>query len=337
MDKTIFLALLQDGLTTGAIYLLLAVGLLIAFSVTRVIFIPQGDLVSLTALTVASLLAHRIPGTIWLLDLLCAAALAPSLFRGQIRAMLPYALAPALLTLACWAAASYGAPAPVTMLLSLIVVTAIGPLLYRFAYEPLGEASMLTLLIVSMALHFVLIGIALYCFGAEGVSTPALTEASFDAGSVTVSGQSLCVALVCLLMVTALRWFFIRTLYGKALRAAASDRLGARLIGVDHAFSGQLAFTLASFTAAVSGLLIAAITPLSYDTGFEIGLKGFVAAVIGGLASYPLAAAGALLVGLLESFSGFWASEYRNIIVFSLLIPVLVWLSLARGTPEDRA
>ena len=337
MDETILLALLQDGLTTGAIYLLLAVGLLIAFSVTRVIFIPQGDLVSFAALTLATLISHRVPGTIWLLDVLCAAAAALALLRGQFRALLPYGLAPALLTLGCWVAARYGAPTPVLMLLSLAIVTALGPLLYRYAYEPLGEATMLALLIVSMALHFVLIGIALYCFGAEGVSTPALTDISFDAGLIEVSGQSLCVGLVCLVMVGALRWFFVRTLYGKALRAAASDRLGARLIGIDHALSGRAAFALASFAAAVSGLLIAPITPLSYDTGFEIGLKGFVAAVIGGLASYPLAAAGALVVGLLESFSSFWASEYRNIIVFSLLIPVLIWLSLARGSAEDRA
>jgi branched-chain amino acid transport system permease protein len=337
MDETILLALLQDGLTTGAIYVLLAIGLLIAFSVTRVIFIPQGDLVSFAALTLAAMIGHQIPGTIWLLDGMCAVALVLGLVRGRLAALLPYGIAPALLTLATWAATRFGAPTAVTMVLSLTIVTALGPLLYRFAYEPLGEATMLPLLIVSMALHFVLIGIGLYCFGAEGVSTPSLTDASFDTGPIEVSGQSLCVGLVCLVMVGALRWFFVRTLYGKALRAAASDRLGARLIGVDHALSGRAAFALASFAAAVSGLLIAPITPLSYDTGFEIGLKGFVAAVVGGLASYPLAAAGALIVGLLESFSGFWASEYRNIIVFSLLIPVLIWLSLARGTPEDRA
>jgi branched-chain amino acid transport system permease protein len=337
MDETIVLALLQDGLTTGAIYVLLAIGLLIAFSVTRVIFIPQGDLVSFAALSLAALIGHQVPGTIWLLDGLCAAALVLSLARGRWRAVLPYGIGPAVLSLACWAAARYGAPTAVSMVLALAIVTALGPLLYRFAYEPLGEASMLPLLIVSMALHFVLIGIGLYSFGAEGVSTPALTDASFDAGPIEISGQSLCIGLVCLVMVGALRWFFVRTLYGKALRAAASDRLGARLIGVDHALSGRTAFALASFAAAVSGVLIAPITPLSYDTGFEIGLKGFVAAVIGGLASYPLAAAGALIVGLLESFSGFWASEYRNIIVFSLLIPVLIWLSLARGNTEDRA
>jgi branched-chain amino acid transport system permease protein len=333
MDETIVLALLQDGLTTGAIYVLLAIGLLIAFSVTRVIFIPQGDLVSYAALTLAAMIGHQLPGTLWLLDGMCGVALVLSRGRGIVA----YGLAPAALTLGCWAATRYGAPAPVTMVLSIAIVTALGPLLYRFAYEPLGEATMLPLLIVSLALHFVLIGIALYCFGAEGVSTPTLTDASFDTGPIEISGQSLCIAGVCVLMVGALRWFFVRTLYGKALRAAASDRLGARLIGVDHALSGRAAFALASFAAAISGVLIAAITPLSYDTGFEIGLKGFVAAVIGGLASYPIAALGALLVGVLESFSGFWASGYRNVIVFSLLIPVLIWLSIARGNAEDRA
>ncbi len=337
MDGTIVLALLQDGLTTGAIYLLLAVGLLIAFSVTRVIFIPQGDLVSYAALTLAAMIGHQVPGTLWLLDGLCAASLVLGLARGRLRDAVPYGVAPAVLTAACWAAARYGVPAPVLMLLSIAIVTALGPLLYRFAYEPLGEASMLALLIVSMALHFVLIGISLYCFGAEGVSTPALTDADFTIGPADVSGQSLCVGVVCLLLVGALRWFFVRTLAGKALRAAASDRLGAQLIGVDHAFSGRAAFALASCAAAISGVLIAPITPLSYDTGFEIGLKGFVAAVIGGLASYPVAAAGALLVGVLESFLGFWWSEYRNVIVFALLIPVLVWLSLSRGSAEDRA
>jgi branched-chain amino acid transport system permease protein len=79
------------------------------------------------------------------------------------------------------------------------------------------------------------------------------------------------------------------------------------------------------------------VTPLSYDAGFDIGLKGFVAAIMGGLVSYPLAAAGALLVGVLESLGSFWASAYRDVIVFTLLIPVLVWLSLRSRSVEDRA
>jgi branched-chain amino acid transport system permease protein len=138
-------------------------------------------------------------------------------------------------------------------------------------------------------------------------------------------------------LVLGLRWFFGATLQGKILRAAASDRLGARLVGIDAATTGALAFGLAAFIAALAGVLIGAVTPLSYDAGFDIGLKGFVAAIMGGLISYPMAAAGAVLVGVLESLSSFWASAYREVIVFTLLIPVLVWLSLRSGSPEDRA
>ncbi|MBN9507609.1 MAG: branched-chain amino acid ABC transporter permease, partial [Alphaproteobacteria bacterium] len=99
---------------------------------------------------------------------------------------------------------------------------------------------------------------------------------------------------------------------------------------------GAVAFGLAAFVAAVSGVLIGALTPVAYDTGFEIGLKGFVAAIVGGLVSYPAAAAGAILVGVLESLGSFWASAYRDVIVFALLIPVLAFLSLRGGSEEER-
>ena len=83
------------------------------------------------------------------------------------------------------------------------------------------------------------------------------------------------------------------------------------------------------------GVLIAPITTIYYDTGFLIGLKGFVGAIVGGLGSYPLAAAGALLVGLLEAFSSFWASAFKEVIVFTLIIPVLVWRSLTTHHVEE--
>jgi branched-subunit amino acid ABC-type transport system permease component len=86
---------------------------------------------------------------------------------------------------------------------------------------------------------------------------------------------------------------------------------------------------------AFSGVLIAPITTIYYDTGFLIGLKGFVGAIVGGLGSYPLAAAGAVLVGLLEAFSSFWASAFKEVIVFTLIIPVLVWRSLTTHHVEE--
>jgi branched-chain amino acid transport system permease protein len=86
---------------------------------------------------------------------------------------------------------------------------------------------------------------------------------------------------------------------------------------------------------AFSGVLIAPITTIYYDTGFLIGLKGFVGAIVGGLGSYPLAAAGAVLVGLLEAFSSFRASAFKEVIVFTLIIPVLVWRSLTTHHVEE--
>jgi branched-chain amino acid transport system permease protein len=212
-----------------------------------------------------------------------------------------------------------------------------GPLIWRFAFQPIADASVLALLILAMALHFVLIGLGLVFFGPEEASAPTITDASFDVGDLTISGQSIAVLLCCSALVLGLRWFFGATIHGKVLRAAASDRLGARLVGIDAGASGAMAFGLASFIAALAGVLIGAITPLSYDAGFDIGLKGFVAAIMGGLLSYPMAAAGAMLVGVLESLGSFWASAYHEVIVFAALIPILVWLSVRSGSAEDRA
>ena len=339
MDWFVFLALLQDGITTGAIYLLLAIGLLIVFSVTRVIFVPQGDLLAFGTLTVAALQAGHLPGTLWLLDGLSAAALVASLLHGwraALHGVLAWGVYPLVVTVGALLLAPQQVPA-ISILLALAIVTPMGPLIWRVAFRPIADASVLALLILSMALHFVLIGLGLVFFGPEEASAPAITDASFDLGSLNVSGQSLAVLLCCALLVLGLRWFFGATIHGKALRAAASDRLGARLVGIDAGATGALAFGLAAFIAALAGVLIGAVTPLSYDAGVDIGLKGFVAAIMGGLVSYPMAAAGAVLVGVLESLGSFWASAYREVIVFTLLIPVLVWLSLRSGSPEDRA
>lgn len=339
MDPFVFFALLQDGITTGAIYLLLAVGLLIVFSVTRVIFVPQGDLLAFGALTAAALQSGTVPGTVWLLDGLSALALLASVMGGRraaLRGLLAWGFYPALVTVAAVWLAPRAIPA-VSILLALAIVTPLGPLIWRFAFRPIADASVLALLILAMALHFVLIGCGLVFFGPEEATAPALTNANLSLGALDISGQSLAVLAAAAALVLTLRWFFGATVAGKALRAAASDRLGARLIGIDAGASGALAFGLAAFIAALAGVLIGAVTPLSYDAGFDIGLKGFVAAIMGGLVSYPLAAGGALLVGVLESIGSYWASAYRDVIVFTLLIPVLLLLSLRKGPDEDRA
>jgi len=175
--------------------------------------------------------------------------------------------------------------------------------------------------------HFAMKGLGLLFFGAEGWRTPALVEGSIQLGPVAWTAQTFAVLALTVLLIGGLWIFFGRTLYGRALRATAVNRRGARLVGISTRVAGSLTFTLAAAIGALSGMLIAAITTIYYDTGFIIGLKGFVAAIFGGLVSYPAAAAGALFVGLLESFSSFWASPFKEAIVFTLIIPVLLWRS----------
>jgi len=345
MDLQIALLLGQDGIVNGAIYALLALALVLVFAVTRVIFIPQGEFVAYGALTLASVQIGQAPGTLWLLMVLGVAVTAldaPALWRqgcragpkiyGLIGRQIAYPLVIAALVLG---AQPKDWPMLLQVLLALAVVVPLGPQLYRVAYQPIAEAPVLILLIVSVALHLALVGLGLLFFGAEGSRTPAFSDASFDLGGLTISGQSLWVIGASVFLIVALYVFFERSLYGKALRATAINRAGARLMGISTTLAGKLSFLLAAAIGALSGILIAPLTTIYYDTGFLVGLKGFVGAIVGGLASYPVAAAGALLVGLLEAFSSFYASAFKEVIVFTLIIPVLVWRSLTTHHVEE--
>ncbi|MGE4334431.1 MAG: branched-chain amino acid ABC transporter permease [Pigmentiphaga sp.] len=343
MDSTIALILIQDGIVNGAIYALLSMAIVLVFAVTRVIFIPQGEFVAFGALTLAMLVNGHVPGTVWLLPILGTAVLLMELYTA-VRTGRYVALPKVVVTcviypwLAFWTVqqvASTDLPLLVDILITLALVVPVGPMLYRVAYQPLAEASVLVLLIVSVAVHFALQGSALVFFGAEGWRTPAFVSGGIDLGFTRISAQSIFVVATALVLIIALYLFFERTLYGRALRATAVNRRGARLMGISTNMSGGITFTLAAFIGALSGILIAPVTTIYYDTGFLIGLKGFVGAIFGGLASYPLALVGSLLVGLLESFSSFWASAYKEVIVFTLILPVLVWRSLTSKHVED--
>jgi branched-chain amino acid transport system permease protein len=343
VDSTIFLILAQDGVTNAAIYALLALALVLVFAVTRVIFIPQGEFVMFGALTLASLQAGKLPGTVWLLLGGGVAAAAMTLHAdyrtGQLRrwprVLLLYIALPVAILLIARQALTLETGLAAKVALTLAIVVPLGPVLYRIAYQPLADASVLVLLIASVGVHFALTGLGLVFFGAEGSRTPAFWDATISAGAMTVSGQSICVIAASLVLIAALYLFFGRTLYGKALRATAVNRRGARLMGISTSMSGMLSFGLAALIGCLSGVFIAPITTIYYDSGFLVGLKGFVAAILGGLVSYPLAALGAVLVGMLESFSSFWASAYKEVIVFTLIIPVLLWRSMTTHHVED--
>lgn len=343
MDGAIALILAQDGLVNGAIYALVALGLVLVYAVTRVIFVPQGEFVAIGALTLASLQSGKLPGTVWLLLAVAGATAAVDLWQAARRRSAPLARRTILWNLvvpaAIAGAAVWLAPRKpglgMQMLLTIGLVVPLGPMIYRLAYQPIANASVLVLLVTSVAVHFVLVGLGLVFFGAEGSRTAPIIDARFVLGPITVTAQSLWVIGASVGMIVALYAFFERSLLGKALRATAVNRAGARLVGISTVFAGKLCFLLAALMGVVSGVLVSATTTMYYDTGFLVGLKAFVGAIIGGLVSYPIAAAGAVLVGLLESFSSFWASAFKEVIVFTLIIPFLLWRSLTSRVIEE--
>jgi len=203
-------------------------------------------------------------------------------------------------------------------------------------FQPIADASALVLLIVSLALHFLLSGLGLLFFGPEGSRTQPLATGSITlADGFTVSGQVLLMVVAAIVLSGLFFLVFERTVAGKALRATAVNRVGARLVGIRPARTALLAYGCASLLGGLVGVLIAPVTTMYYDSGFLIGLKAFVAAIVGGLASYPVTAVGALAVGVLESFSSFWSGALKDVIVFSLLIPVLMARSYMASQHEE--
>jgi branched-chain amino acid transport system permease protein len=344
MDFSIAGILAVDGLTNGAIYALLALATVLLFAVTRVIFIPQGEFVAFGALTLALFQTGKLPGTVWFLLVLAGLAAISDVVNG-LRHHFPAArIAKQVLRTLAWpviaSAVAYWAapqnfPILVQAMLTMALVTPFGSLIYRLAYESLADASVLVLLIVSVGVHFALVGLGLFFFGAEGFRNPSFWDLRFNAGPIALTGQTLIIFVASIALILMLWLFFERTLTGKALRATAVNRAGARLMGISSNGAGRLAFTMAAFIGALSGLLIGPTTTVFYDSGFLIGLKGFVAAVFAGLSSYPLALVGALGVGLLESFGSFWASSFKEVIVFSSILPVLLWRSLRDPHSEE--
>jgi branched-chain amino acid transport system permease protein len=344
MDATIAAILTLDGLTTGAVYALLSISLVLVFTVTRVIYIPAGEFVAFGALTMAALQAGKAPPTAWL-----TLGLGAAVFGLDLAAALRERSSAALAASAAWnlawpVAAWLLARSPavqqagmaVQVLLTLAILVPAGAMLHRLCFAPLQQASVLTLLIAAVALHFALLGSGLLMFGAEGSRTLPLTDLQFTRAGIELSGQSLAVIATSVAAMLGLAAFFGRTLTGKALRATAVNRVGAQLVGIGPQRAGAIAFLMATALAAFSGVLVGPLTTVYYDSGFLIGLKGFVGAIIGGLAGYPVAVAGALTVGLIESFSSFWASAYKEVLVFSLIVPVLAWRSFThRGIDED--
>ena len=215
-----------------------------------------------------------------------------------------------------------GLPLPLAFLLVLLAASGIGALLERVAIHPVRSASVLTLIIITIGASIALRGAALLVWGTDPFALPPFSPGPpLHFGQAILVRQGLWVLAVALAIFVGLWAFFTRSYLGKALQACAINPRAARLMGIRVDRMSLLAFALAGGLGAAAGIVIAPITYATYDMGLMLGLKGFVAAVLGGLVSPPGAILGGFLLGILESLAaGLVSSGYKDAVAFVILI-----------------
>jgi branched-chain amino acid transport system permease protein len=221
-----------------------------------------------------------------------------------------------------------GLPLPVALLLAILIPAVVGVLVEKLAIEPVKGAETVTLIIITIGAALVIRGLVQVWLGKNAHSLPAFSgDTPIAILGATLLPQSLWVLGVTALVVAALWFFFNRTLAGKAMLATSHNRLAAELVGINTGWVLFLSFALSGALGALGGILVAPITLTSYDVGIMLGLKGFVAAVVGGLGNGLGAVVGGLLVGILEAMgAGYVSSAYKDAIPFILILLILFFL-----------
>ena len=270
---------LLSGLTTGAIYALVALGFAIIYNASHVINFAQGEFVMIGGMAAA-------------------------------------------------AAFDAGLPLPLAVVVSLGAATLIGLLLERLAVEPARGASVVTLIIITIGASILLRGLATIVWDKRIHALPAFSgEAPIAIGGATLLPQTLWVLGATVVTVAALWWFFNRTLTGSAILAVSHNRFAAQLMGISVRRVLLVSFGLSAALGALAGVLIAPIAFTAWDVGVMLGLKGFAAAMLGGIGSGPGAIAGGLALGLIEALgAGYLSSAYKDVFAFVILLAALVFL-----------
>ena len=219
-----------------------------------------------------------------------------------------------------------GVPLPVAALLAITITSAVGLALHRFAIETARGATPVALIMITIGASVFLRGVAQVVFDKRFHSLPPLFGADpIHIGGAAILPQSL-VVLAGAAIIVILLWLFVeRTLLGKAVIATAANRLAARLIGVDTRRIVDFSFAVSAAIGAIAGILITPIALTSYDVGTLLALKGFAAAMLGGIGSPLGAVVGGLLIGMIEALSaGYLSSSYKDAIAFLIILVVLV-------------
>lgn len=233
-----------------------------------------------------------------------------------------------------------GLPLPVALALAIIVPAIVGVLVEKLAIEPVKGAETVTLIIITIGASLVIRGLVQVWLGKGTHSLPAFSgDEPIHILGATLLPQSLWVLGVTALVVVALWYFFNRTLQGKAMLATSFNRVAAELVGINTSWVLFMSFAMSAALGALGGILLTPITLTSYDVGIMLGLKGFVAAVVGGLGNGLGAVLGGLLVGILEAMgAGYISSNYKDAIPFVLILLILFFKprGLFGGKSTDR-
>jgi branched-chain amino acid transport system permease protein len=221
-----------------------------------------------------------------------------------------------------------GLPLPLAVVIAVLAVAAAGLLVEKLAIEPAKNAEVVTLIIITIGASLFIRGLVQVVLGKGSHALPAFTsEQPIELGGATLLPQSLWALGVTLVIVGALAWFFTRTLQGKAMLATSHNKLAAQLVGINTKSILLASFGLSAALGALGGILVAPITSTSYDVGIMLGLKGFVAATLGGLGSGAGAIVGGLLLGILEAMTaGYISSAYKDAAPFVLILLVLFFM-----------
>jgi branched-chain amino acid transport system permease protein len=287
-----FLQELVNGITTGALYSLVALGFSMVYGVLKLLNFAHGDLYMIGAYVGFFVIQ-------W--------------FGGPSALTIPV---PLLLL--------------VMFVLAAGLVGGLGVAIERFAYRPLRDAPRIAPLITAIGISFFLENAALLLFGAQfrvyNTADFISLSSGIQIGSVTIDSVQILVLVLGLVLMVGLRELVNRTKLGKQMRAVAADREAAEMMGINVNFTISATFFLGSALAGVAGvmggLLFNQVTP---TIGFVVGLKAFTAAVVGGIGSIPGAMLGGLLIGVAESMiTGYISSTYTNLFVFALLIVVML-------------
>lgn len=224
--------------------------------------------------------------------------------------------------------AGVGIPLPAALLLAVLVPAVVGILMEMLAIEPIKGAETVTLIIVTIGASLVIRGAIQVWLGKGTHGLPAFSgETPIELFGATLMPQGLWVIGVSTVVMLALWYFFNHTLSGKAMLATSFNRVAAELVGINTSWVLFMSFAMSAGLGALGGILITPITLTSFDVGIMLGLKGFVAAVVGGLGSGLGAVIGGLLVGVLEAFgAGYLSSSYKDAIPFVLILFILFFM-----------